>query len=49
MIAYCREGQAVSEKYSMIGDYNLQFMIVKMLKTRIWKLVLRFGNRMVQN
>lgn len=49
MIAYCREDQAVSEKYSVIGDCNLQFIIVKILKARFWKLDLRFGNNMVQN
>lgn len=49
MIAYCREGQTVSEKYSMIGDYNLQCMIVEILKAHIWKLDLRFGNQVVQN
>lgn len=49
MIAYCGEGQAVSEKCSMIGDYNLQFLIVKILKAYIWKLDLRFGNHLVQN
>lgn len=35
MIAYCREDEAVSGKHGMIGDYNLQFMTVKILKARI--------------
>lgn len=33
MIAYCREGHALSEKYSVIGDCNLRLMVVKILKT----------------